>query len=207
LSYALLFAMAFSGGLHCAGMCGPFAALAGNRATGLALYLAGKTSTYVFLGAVAGALGHSLSAFGVGARALGFLTGALLLLAALHTFGLIRGSALGAPALARAARAVASLAAHGPEGKLVLGVANGLLPCPLTYAFVAMAAATASPLDGASAMAILGVVSALPLAAAAFAARSVAFFARIRLPLWNGALMLAAAALTIYRGFVATACH
>jgi len=204
LSYALLVAMALSGGLHCAGMCGPLAALTGNRWPGLALYLAGKTSTYVFLGALAGSLGHSLSGFRAGSQALAIVTGALLLAAGLNALGVWRDSLPGVGALARAARAAASLAAQGRAGKLLLGAANGLLPCPMTYAFVALAAATASPIQGAATMAVLGAVSALPL----FAAHSLAAFARLRLPLWNGALLLVAAALTLYRGFAgAAACH
>ena len=207
MNLPLLFLMGISGSLHCAGMCGPLAALAGAR--GLPLYLAGKTSSYLLLGALAGALGESALHFGAGARVLAIGAGALLLLTGLHSLGVIRDSMVGVGLLARAAAAIASLAGQGSAGKLVLGTANGFLPCPMTYAFVAMAAATASPLQGAATMLVLGITTALPLTISTLAARRI--LRRVSLPLLSGALMLLAAAVTIYRGFAgahgAPACH
>jgi len=74
----------------------------------------------------------------------------------------------------------------------------------MTYAFVAMAAATGSPILGAATMLVLGVTTALPLAITVFAA-----FRFLKLPYLSGALMLLAAALTLYRGLAAhmPACH
>ena len=205
MNLLLLFLMGISGSLHCAGMCGPLAALVGGR--GLPLYLAGKTSSYLLLGALAGALGESVLHFGAGAeRVLAIGAGALLLLVGLHSLGVIRDSMVGVGVLSRAAGAIASLAGQGAAGKLVLGTANGFLPCPMTYAFVAMAAATASPLEGAATMLILGITTAVPLTVSALAARRI--LRGIPLPLLSGALMLLAAAVTIYRGFAgAPTCH
>jgi uncharacterized protein len=207
LNLPLLFLMGISGSLHCAGMCGPLAALAGAR--GLPLYLVGKTSSYLLLGALAGALGESALHFSAGARVLAIGAGALLLLTGLHSLGVLRDSMVGVGVLARAAGAIASLAGQGSAGNLVLGTANGFLPCPMTYAFVAMAAATASPLQGAATMLVLGITTAVPLTISALAARRI--LRRVPLPLVSGALMLLAAAVTIYRGFAgahgAPACH
>jgi sulfite exporter TauE/SafE len=207
LNLPLLFAMGIAGTLHCAAMCGPLAVLAGGRVTGVALYLTGKGSSYVLLGALAGALGHSVLGVSAGARILAIAAGALLIVAGLHSLGVIRDSMVGVGLLSRAAGSITALAGQGNAGKLVLGVGNGFLPCPMTYAFVAMAAATASPIYGAATMAVLGVTSAVPLAIAAIAAGRIALFARLRLPLWSGALMLAAAAITLYRGFAPAAAH
>lgn len=207
MNLPLLFLMGISGSLHCAGMCGPLAALAGGR--GLPLYLAGKTSSYLLLGALAGALGGSVLHFGAGARVLAIGAGALLLLTGLHSLGVLRDSMVGVGVLARAAGAIASLAGQGSAGKLVLGTANGFLPCPMTYAFVAMAAATASPVQGAATMLVLGITTAIPLTISTLAARRI--LRRVPLPLLSGALMVLAAAVTIYRGFAgahsALACH
>lgn len=206
MDFSLLFLMAITGSLHCAGMCGPLALLVGGR--GLLPYLAGKTSSYVLLGALAGALGDAvLKAGAAGPRVLAMSAGTLLLIAGLHSLGLVRDSMIGAATVARAGRAVASLAGQGSAGKLVLGTANGFLPCPMTYAFVAMAAATGSPILGAGTMLVLGVTTALPLAVSVLAAGRALRF--IRLPFLAGALMLLAAALTLYRGFAAhmPACH
>ncbi len=206
MDFSLLFLMAITGSLHCAGMCGPLSLLVGGR--GLLPYLAGKTSSYVLLGALAGALGDAvLKAGAAGPRVLAMSAGTLLLIAGLHSLGLVRDSMIGAATVARAGRAVASLAGQGSAGKLVLGTANGFLPCPMTYAFVAMAAATGSPILGAGTMLVLGVTTALPLAVSVLAAGRALRF--IRLPFLAGALMLLAAALTLYRGFAAhmPACH
>jgi len=114
----LLFLMGITGSLHCAGMCGPIALLARGR--GLLLYLAGKTSSYVLLGALAGALGKAVVETGAaGPRALAIGAGVLLLIAGLHSLGAIRDSMIGAAAAARAGRAIASLAGQGSAGKLV----------------------------------------------------------------------------------------
>jgi sulfite exporter TauE/SafE len=109
--------------------------------------------------------------------------------------------------VARAGRAIALLAGQGSAGALVLGTANGFLPCPMTYAFMAMAAATGSPVPGAGTMLVLGVTTAVPLAVPVLAAGRVLRFAR--LPALAGVIMLLAAALTLYRGFAAAlpACH
>jgi sulfite exporter TauE/SafE len=173
----------------------------------LPLYLAGKTSSYLLLGALAGALGESVLHFGAGAeRVLAIGAGALLLLVGLHSLGVLRDSIVGVGVLARAAGAITALAGQGPAGKLVLGTANGFLPCPMTYAFVAMAAATASPLQGAGTMLVLGITTAVPLTISALAARRI--LRRVPLHVVSGVLMLAAAAVTIYRGFAGVpACH
>jgi sulfite exporter TauE/SafE len=207
LNLPLLFLMGITGSLHCAGMCGPLAALAGHR--GLPFYLIGKTSTYLLLGALAGALGESILRFGVGTRALAIAAGVLLLLTGLQSLGILRDSMAGVGIFARGARAMAALAGQGPAGSLVLGTANGFLPCAMTYAFVALAAATASPIQGAATMLVLGIATALPLALSTLAVRGL--FRRVPLHLFTGALMLLAAAVTIYRGFAgahgAPACH
>jgi sulfite exporter TauE/SafE len=188
MNLALLFGMAFAGSLHCAGMCGPLALLSGRR---FALYVLGKTSTYVFLGAVAGALGHTVSA-ALGARVLFLGAGAMLLAAALDALGVLRWTA--------PSRVFALVARNG--GALLLGAANGLVPCPLTLAFVAVAAGTASPISGAGVMVVLGLVSAAPLAACAFAGWRLR-----RFPAVSGAVMVAVAAVMLWRGFAAAGCH
>lgn len=206
MNLSLLFLMGITGSLHCAGMCGPLALLAGGR--GLLPYLAGKTSSYVLLGAFAGALGETVVKAGsAGPRALAVGAGAALLVAGLHSLGLIRNSVFGAGMVARAGRAIASLAGQGSAGKLVFGAANGFLPCPMTYAFVAMAAATGSPVLGAGTMLVLGVTTALPLAISVLAAGRALRF--VRFPALAGFIMLLAAALTLYRGFAAgmPVCH
>src|SRR5258708_37161236 len=63
--YFVFFLAGFAGSLHCIGMCGGFACALGRdprgpAATGLRhlLYNAGRLPSYVFLGALAGAIGQ-----------------------------------------------------------------------------------------------------------------------------------------------------
>ncbi len=202
----MLLGMGIAGMLHCAGMCGGLAALAtGSRRPGrLLAYLAGKTGLYVFLGAVAGAAGEVLvraAPFHAGSRFLALVTGFVLFISGLDALGLIRLGQydLGLSVLARP---LTRLAGEGSSGALLIGAANALLPCPMTVAFIALAAASGSPISGAATLLILGVTSAAPLAACGllgyrlgrwrgFPARSAA-----------GALMLVMAALTLYRGLM-----
>jgi sulfite exporter TauE/SafE len=208
----LLATMGFTGTLHCAAMCGPLALLAGgspkDRGASVLLYLMGKASSYVLLGAVAGALGEVVvrsTPLGLGGRFVAIAGGAVLLMVALHSFGVIRHSHAGLGWLARISAGLAALAAEGGlGGKLLLGTANGFLPCPMTYSFLAIAAASGSPLVGAIAMGILAVTTALPLALIAFAGGSIARLRVFRLPQLSGAVMLLIAALTLYHGFTGT---
>ena len=188
----MLLAMGTAGMLHCAGMCGGLAALAGR---GL-LYTAGRASAYLFLGTLAGALGEAVlraAPLGAGARVLAVAGGLLLLAAGLEWLGLVRIPGLAAPA--RFAAAIAGLARGGPAGRLVVGFANGLLPCPMVYAFLAMAAATGSALGGAATLLVLAATSTVPLA---FCSLVAGRFRAARHA--AGLLMIVMAALTIYRG-------
>jgi sulfite exporter TauE/SafE len=198
--------MGLAGSLHCAGMCGPLALLAagGRRAwVEFPLYLAGKASTYIFLGALAGALGeHLLQAapLGVGARALALGGGLALVVVALESLGLLRVPVPDLKWLEAASGALRRLGTeHGAAGKLLFGAANGLLPCPMTYGFLAMGAATGSAVAGAAAGFVLGLTSAVPLAACALAGRPL-MRGRVRHFAWfSGAVMAAAGAMLIWR--------
>jgi hypothetical protein len=202
----MLAGMGLAGGLHCAGMCGPLAALAacGRRSVvEFPLYLAGKASTYIFLGALAGTLGERLvraAPLGVGARALAFSGGLVLVVVAAESLGLLRIVQPRAAWWRAVAHTLRRLAAeHGATGKLLFGAANGLLPCPMTYGFLAVGAATGSALGGAAAGLVLGVTSAAPLAACALLGRPL-LAPRARYFGWlSGAVMAAAAVLLIYR--------
>jgi hypothetical protein len=214
----MLAGMGLAGSLHCAGMCGPLAALAacGRRsALEFPLYLAGKTSTYMLLGTLAGALGERLvraAPLGVGARTLAFGGGLVLVLAAAESLGWLHLPLPGAAWWQAAAGALRRLAAeHGPTGRLLFGAANGLLPCPMTYGFLAVGAASGSALGGAAAGLVLGVTSAVPLAACALLGRPL-LARRARHFAWlSGAVIAAAAVLLLWRAVApahgAAHCH
>ena len=210
---AVAAALTFAASAHCVGMCGGFAAAASAGARSGALLLRqlllqlGKVSSYMFLGALAGALGGAIvksAALSVGGRAVTVVAGLALLFAGLVLLGLLgRGDDALSRWLAPVwARVMGPLLQQRPTGfPLVVGLAMGFFPCPLVYAGVAAAAATGSPFRGALTMAGvgLGTVPALLLTA---------YFGSMLSAVWRkhvthvaGVLLVAFAAFTIARGF------
>jgi sulfite exporter TauE/SafE len=201
----MLAAMGVAGMLHCAGMCGGLAMVAScSRRSGLILYLTGKASAYLLLGALAGALGELVmrsTPFGWGARILSVLMGVVLLILALESLGLVRIASSNPRWFRALARTLSRLAGErGSAGSLLLGFANGFLPCPLTYGFVALAAASGSALWGAATLLVLAVASAAPLSACGLAGRRLGG----RLPAFVGLVMLAMAAAAFYRALTSS---
>ena len=170
--HALVFLAGLAGSMHCVGMCGGFACAMGGDARGPAaslvrhlVYNIGRLSSYCFLGALVGYSGALLVGHGgegsVGSaaqRALALLSGALMVFIGLQFLGVLRRTA---PALLGAGVGLAAsvrglLKAPGFAAPLAFGVLNGLLPCPLVYAFAAQAAASGGPLAGVQIMAAFG---------------------------------------------------
>lgn len=172
-TYALIFMAGMAASWHCVGMCGGFAcAIAGDRRGRVAtarrqlLYNAGRVTTYCFLGALAGAL-----AAGIGTsspnmaitgpqRLLAIISGLLMIFIGLQFFGCFQRLkrppmiGFGGEALTVALRDL--LRSPSPFAPLAFGVANGFLPCPLVYAFLAQAAASGAPVPGITVMLAFG---------------------------------------------------
>ena len=159
---------------HCVGMCGPIvtafalaqgpAGRARARLLGpLALYNAGRVTSYAVLGALAGLLGAALLAAGgtgralAGAFALGL--GAVVVAAGLALVDVLPLARWleAAPLGARAARAVRRLlGSRRASGQFALGAANGLLPCGPVAAAALAAASAGTALGGAVGMLAYG---------------------------------------------------
>lgn len=163
---AALLGLAGSG--HCVTMCGPLVLAIGApaRAQSLArrvgsvlLYHSGRILTYAVLGLVAGTAGSGLLLAGAG-RFLAVGGGVLLVLAAVAPAAGRRWPVWGGSWIAAAAAAGTAARrfhlAHPISGTFALGLANGLLPCGMVYAAVALAVAAGSPGRGALAMAAFG---------------------------------------------------
>jgi len=208
LGAGALFALASA--LHCAGMCGAFAlAVAGapaGRGARLLLYLLGKTFTYVFLGALAGAAGAGVAqVFGPARLLLGVLVGAALLLAGWRF--LVGGAPARAPgvlssALARAlAGPLAALRQRGGAGAAFsLGALTGLLPCGVAWLAALQAAALGGPARGAVFLAAFGAGTAPALLAVGLLGGGL--FSRAgarRARLAGGGLLVAAGLLALLR--------
>lgn len=176
LATGFLFGLANSA--HCMGMCGVFAFQAGGGGERpwlrLPLYFAGKTSTYVFMGTLAGWAGaHAMrGATGVQA-AVGVAVGAMLVLTAWRLLRPARAPSRFATAWGNLVEPLFRNVRHAHEagGPFALGVATGALPCGVSYLATLQAAALGSPLGGAAAMAAFGAGTMPALAVAGIAGR------------------------------------
>ncbi len=164
------FVFGFAGSLHCVGMCGPLVLLLAQDRPSPArllirqvLYYLGKTGAYALLGAIAGTLGAGLGSLFAGMQ--GALSIGLGLVLIGMGVGLLRNARWmeGGGALARLPGFRAAMAffmrRRSPASTLALGFLNGLLPCGLVYAALAMAVAAGSALGGALTMAAFGLAT------------------------------------------------
>jgi sulfite exporter TauE/SafE len=163
----LIVAGGLLGSGHCIGMCGGFVLTLGAsaphwRANLLrqSLYAAGRVATYILAGAVAGFTGWRLAREWpdlVNVQAiLSMIAGLLLIAEGLFALGILRrpfASHAGCPGAGRLA-----LLLRGKEtaAVFVAGLANGLLPCGLVYAYLALAASSGDLFRGGAVMALFG---------------------------------------------------
>ena len=159
------FLFAIANGLHCAGMCGPFAAWAGGGCTsGATSWHVGRGVGYTAIGAALGGIGSTLQIGAVSAEVGAWITLGL-------AFALI-GLACGLDGrvgklpgvgrlIAAGTRAVGSLPGVLRSG--ALGALTTLLPCGLLWAILAAATISGNVSSGAATMAGFAAGSALPI--------------------------------------------
>lgn len=155
LGTALLLGLA--GSLHCMGMCGPlyirFQINAHHTVWNKILYFAGKTLSYGALGMVAGMFGKAFSLGGNqiklfnNQQVLAVLAGVFLLLITIYPYLLQKISFN--PTLQKGFQKLQSMATTIPSGlfSMLSGVLNGLLPCGLVYAALALAVVNHQGMD------------------------------------------------------------
>jgi sulfite exporter TauE/SafE len=165
---------ALAGAPHCLGMCGALAV--GGCATGGAVpYHLGRVATYAGLGALAGGLGAAVPGPPWVSSA---LSAVLLVGFAAALVGWLPEPRFGLPWVARwGARWMRD---PRPVAKLAFGAVNGLLPCGLLYATLAVPVASGSAATGAALMAWFAALTALPLTAATLGLRRVLTGPRVR---------------------------
>jgi sulfite exporter TauE/SafE len=182
-----LFLLGLASGVHCVGMCGGFvAAFAGRRVIAirkhemgdshhlrrLALFNAGRITSYAIAGGAAGLLGAGISAALGTQTALYVLANLMLIGIGLHLAGITSLAPIeriGAP-LWRRLQPLAAKAMAGPSA-YAAGLAWGWLPCGLVYGALAAAAFAGSAAGGALAMAAYGLGTLPWLMAGGFAWR------------------------------------
>jgi sulfite exporter TauE/SafE len=206
----LAFGVAGSG--HCAAMCGPLVLTFGRRrsapsqwaqAQHALLYQAGRVLTYLALAVPAGLAGQALMVHGLG-RALALAAGILLLFAAAGSARILGRLASGCAGLvARVAGPAHRWAAARPvAGPLLTGALNGLLPCGLVYAAVAMAAATGDLGDALLVMSGFGVGTTPVLLAISLWSAALPLTLRARLRHLTPVVLALTAVLLIARGLM-----
>jgi hypothetical protein len=180
--FYLVLAFGFVSSLHCVQMCGPLVltySVAANtnahRRSLLGLHLAynaGRTVTYMLLGAAAGLIGGSMRFVGRLAGIEGtaaIVAGVLMLCTGLALLGMSpafkgwpfkRGLALPGRLLRPAGRLISSPTA---ASKLKLGLLMGFLPCGMIYAALMKALGEATALGGALTLLAFGLGTSVAL--------------------------------------------
>jgi sulfite exporter TauE/SafE len=169
IEWLMVLAGGVLGSSHCVGMCGGFALALGSHGRGFVrnlarqvVYSLGRVFTYSVGGVAAGYGGWRLASelhllMNVQA-VLSIAAGVLLIVQGLAAAGVLqwpggfaaRGPCLGAGLFA------ALLRETRLRSVLLGGVVNGLLPCGLVYAYLALAASAGGPLRGGLTMALFG---------------------------------------------------
>ena len=162
--WLLIVASGMLGSAHCIGMCGAISATMNLGAATVrsalarqAIWSAGRTFTYAFLGMMAGFGGQQLtqsrlvtSRSGVMHVQAGFaiLAGLLLIGQGLISAGVFRRGVRARSGCLTASVLGRFLKGGSATGVFVAGIATGFLPCGLVYTFLALAAASGSIWQG-----------------------------------------------------------
>lgn len=145
---SLLLGLASS--LHCVGMCGPLIMSVpvqhlqeGKKTVGILFYQLGRIGTYVVLGVIAGLLGWRIYAAGF-QQLFSIILGAILLLMLSGRFFL--NQLHGNNWLNKRVTQIMfwAIKQQSPMGMLLMGAANGLLPCGMVYMALTGAMASGS---------------------------------------------------------------
>jgi len=147
------FTLGFAGSIHCIGMCGPLSMALptahlppGTKLLSLLLYQLGRIITYSLLGLLFGMLGRSIYLAGI-QQWFSISMGILLIVMAIGQVAKAVHVRIGflAPAYLQLSAMITLLLqkVKGMPAFLLLGIANGLLPCGLVY--IALAATLAMP--------------------------------------------------------------
>lgn len=186
-------------GLHCMQMCGPIALAVGGGKS-LALYNAGRTITYAFLGMLAGSFGKALMFLGGTATV---IAGASMIVAGLLMTGAVPAKdRITIRPGGRFSRLTGGLLRAG-RNKFLLGLALGFLPCGLVYAALIKSMHAAGPAAGAATMAAFGLGTSVALFAIGYGA---AFCGRWMQRVAPVCVMIGGAVL-VYKGLTGPHCH
>ena len=218
-----IFLAGIAGSYHCIGMCGGIACgLAPDPNSKVrtivrqCFYNSGRVATYVFLGAVAGSLGFSVAASGSAwtvlalQKSLAVIAGFLMFAMALK---FLRPPRRNESAQNQGEKVITLVQAPlntllkspGGSAPIALGVLNGFLPCPLVYAFLALAATATEPLAGMTIMGVFGLGTFPAMLAVGWFGNRLRLSRKRKMMKAAGWLILAFGILTIARAFLSPA--
>ncbi len=175
------------GSLHCVGMCGPIAlslpsinSSASSRFLGTLLYNMGRVVTYAMLGAILGMIGYSFVMMGF--QKWLTITVGVGMLVFLFLPSQLKNSGGNLKFMIALRQTIARLYAHPSYSSLFLiGLFNGLLPCGLVYAALAVAVAGGSVTTSSLFMASFGAGTLPMMWMVAFFAGSIKYSFRVSL--------------------------
>lgn len=212
IGWLLILVSGLLGSGHCVGMCGGFALALGSSSprAGVALvrqliYGAGRVFTYTAGGAAAGFLGWRFSQETTGLMnlqaILSIVAGVVLVLQGLHSAGWLRFRLSATQACPGPSLFGSLLQATRPHSLFLAGVMNGLLPCGLVYAFLALAASSGDLLSGALTMMLFGLGTVPILALVGVGGNWLSILARRRLLHLAAWCVVLTGLITLARGF------
>ncbi len=164
IDLSVAFSVGLLGSIHCIGMCGGIVAALSlgsgqSEWRGLFYYHAGRITVYSLLGLLIGLAGKAFvlkATFLPIQQTLSLVAGLFIILFSLQIGGFIPEKYLNLTAF----RIPGSLLKKAAKGRPfywgVAGMANGLLPCGMVYAALALALKQAAPLDAALVMTAFG---------------------------------------------------
>ncbi len=163
-SLGMALALSLGGSLHCIGMCGGFAVLANTGAARVGLnarflaYVVGKTTAYAAIGLAIGVLGAQIGSIKGGASVLAWLAGIAMIIVGGHLLGWPGFARFNPPAASGGfvSRFAKLLKRDSLAARSGMGFLNGLLPCGLVYAALAMALSMGSASGSATFMVVFG---------------------------------------------------
>lgn len=205
------FVLGISSSLHCVGMCGPLSLALPvqhlsntGRILSILLYQVGRVITYSVLGLIMGLAGRSFWLSGY-QQSFSIAAGSLIILMAVFYF--LQRKHIEVPLLSHWYRFVQSLiigvmqSQKGIIGFLLLGMANGLLPCGMVYLAAAASLSFSQVLLSVTFMAAFGAGTLPAMLLVAFGGRLMGWkgrrYARRIVPVF----IVATGILLIMRGF------
>ncbi|MDH3448105.1 MAG: sulfite exporter TauE/SafE family protein [Gammaproteobacteria bacterium] len=216
LTFGTAIIVGLLGSSHCIGMCGGIVAAlnmgiadgAGRKPGSLFVYQlsynAGRITSYLLVGLLAGSLGAGLSQLGISPVAGKLLAAAFMIALGLYLANWWRGLALLERLGFKLWRHIQPLGKRlfpirNPPQAYLLGLIWGWLPCGLVYAVVAWSLTTANALDGAKLMLGFGIGTLPPLLIAGNVLNH--FKNRVRSPLFRTSAGVMIIAFGLYSGF------